>query len=115
MKTIRSINTISFMIPLCIAAIELIISQGVFLAIIATMATGFLQTIAAVLFAMRKPGSWYIWIYFFFYAVFFILLTTTDTDGIWFMPPVLFLYLSFIIYTDSGETENATSSETFQN
>ena len=100
MKALKALNTIALAIPLGFALLSIIDQDLLLTALVSTMATGFIQVMAAIFFWYEYPKSIYIKIYFFFVTIFFILLyAKIKGDWHWFLPPILCLYLSLLIYT----------------
>ena len=100
MKALKVLNTIALAIPISIALVSIIDQDLIFIALVSTMATGFIQVMAGIFFWQEYPKSIPIKVYFFFVATFFFLLITKITDDwYWSLPPILCLYLSILIYT----------------
>lgn len=100
MKALKVLNTIALGIPISIGLFGFFDEVFIVYAFVSTMATGFIQVMAGFFYWSEYPKSKHIKIYFFFVAAFFFLLITNITDDWhWFMPPLLCLYLSILIYT----------------
>ena len=97
----KTINTLALSIPLSIGFLGIIINDGFLtLAMISIMVTGFIQVVLGIFYWIQFPKKIHIKIYFFFVALFFLLLTLKiAVDWIWFLPPLLCVYLSIIIYS----------------
>jgi hypothetical protein len=99
MKAIKTLNTIALCIPIFISLFAIFASEILALALFSTMVTGLIQMILAFKYWQENPKNIFIKIYFFIVAVFFFFLNYFNESWIWFLPPVLCLYLSIIFYT----------------
>lgn len=97
MKAIKVLNTIALGIPIFITLCGLF--ENGLLALLSTMATGLIQIILAFKYWQEYPKNVFIKIYFFGVALFFLLLFFFNENWIWYLPPILCLYLSLLIYT----------------
>lgn len=99
MKAIKTLNTIALCIPIFISLFAIFERGLLALALFSTMVTGSIQIILAFKYWQKNPKNIFIKIYFFIVAVFFFFLCYSDGSWIWYLPPVLCLYLSLLIYT----------------
>jgi len=100
MKAIKNLNTIALSIPLFIAFFSIFERGLLALALLSTMVTGLIQVILAFKYWKENPKNVFIKIYFFIVSVFFFFLCFFDESWIWYLPPILCLYLSILIYTN---------------
>ncbi len=100
MKAIKTLNTIALCIPLFIALFAIFERGLLVLALLSTMVTGLIQIILAFKYWQENPKNVFIKIYFFIVTVFFFFLCFFDQGWIWYLPPMLCLYLSLLIYTN---------------
>jgi hypothetical protein len=100
MKGLKALNTIALAIPFLLGLIGIVDDSFFIYALVSTMATGFIQVMTGMFFWWEYPTSIHIKIYFLLVTLFFLLLFTKITgDWYWYMPPILCLYLSLLIYT----------------
>jgi hypothetical protein len=96
----KTLNNIAILIPIFIGLLGIIEESLIILALVSTMATGFIQIIVGVMYWIKFPKSIHIKIYFFFVIVFFILLFTIIADEwVWLLPPILCIYISTLVYS----------------
>ena len=112
MKGLKVLNTIAIGIPISFALLSLINDSYLMTALVSTMATGFLQIVIGFIFWFEYPKNIAIKIYFAGVAFFFISSWLSYFDSwIWFLPPVLCLFLSILIYTLSSENKSFMHAE----
>jgi hypothetical protein len=100
MKAIKNLNIIALSIPLFISLFALF-EKGIFvLALLSTMITGAIQILLAIKYWQEHPKNVLIKIYFLGVTLFFFLLYFYATNWIWCLPPLLCIYLSFLIHTN---------------
>jgi hypothetical protein len=100
----KTLNSIALLIPIFIGLLGFMEESIFILALVSTMATGFIQIIVGILYWIESPKSINIKIYFFFVIVFFLLLFSgVGKEWIWFLPPTLCIYLSILIYSLKNE------------
>lgn len=101
MKThLKTFNSIALFIPIFFCLLGLIAEGFLMLAVLSTMITGFIQIIIGISYWIKFPNSIHIKIYFLVVIIFFLLLFFKTTyDWIWFLPPVLCIYISILIYS----------------
>ncbi|WP_438965885.1 hypothetical protein [Flavobacterium sp.] len=97
---LKALNTIALFIPIFIGLLGLM-AEGLFiLAALSTMVTGLIQVVLGILYWIKFPKSISIKIYFLIVIIFFLLLFSKIADNwIWFLPPILCLYLSILVYS----------------
>ena len=105
MKYLKILNTIAFIIPFIIGIGKGIKEQdagvGIIVGLMSTLITGIIQLFIALIYFYHYPGEKLIKIYFLGVIVFFsfLIFTKSGNDWYWSLPPVLFLLLSYIIYS----------------
>ena len=100
MRALKVLNTIAIGIPITLGLLGLISDTFFFYAMISTMATGFIQIMTGIYFWAEYPKNNFIKIYFAIVLLFFALLYFgIGSNWIWYLPPALCLYLSFLVYT----------------
>lgn len=99
MKAIKTLNTIALCIPIFISLFAIFELGLLALALLSTMVTGLIQIILAFKYWQENTKNIFINIYFFIVALFFFFLCYSNESWIWYLPPVLCLYLSLLIYT----------------
>ena len=112
MKGLKILNTIALAIPLTFALLSSIDESFLFYAVISTIATGFIQLMTGAFFWHEFPKNTFIKIYFFFVVVFFTFLYFGFFNSfIWFLPPVLCLFLSVLVYSQGTEKRSFMKAE----
>ena len=97
---LKTLNTIALFIPILIGLLGFMAEDQFILAFLSTMVTGLIQVILGILFWIKFPKNIYIKIYFLIVIVFFLLLFSKIADDwLWFLPPILCLYLSILVYS----------------
>ena len=106
MKALKVLNTIAIGIPFIFVFLSVIDDNLLFIALVSTIATGAIQIIVAFLYLFRFPKSIYIKIYFGLILLFFLsYYFSFFASGFFFLPSLLAIFLSIIIYsTDSEKT-----------
>lgn len=106
MKVLKVLNTIALAIPSIFVLLSIIDDGLLFIALVSTMATGAIQIVVAFLYLLHFPKSFYIKIYFGFVLLFLLsYYVSFFTIGFFFLPLLLAIFLSIIIYsTDSEKT-----------
>jgi hypothetical protein len=105
MKTIKTLNTIALLIPFIVAAGWFFNEDFIILAIVSTMATGFIQVCLGIFLLIKFPKNIPVIIYLSLVLLYFTLLYFNIEKAVcgeiilFGMPPILCLYLSIIIYT----------------
>lgn len=112
MKALKVLNTIALAIPFIFMFLSIIDDGLLFIALVSTMATGAIQIVVAFLYLFRFPKSIYIKIYFglvllFFLSYYFSFFTT----GFFFLPLLLAIFLSIIIYSTDSEKQSFMKAE----
>jgi uncharacterized protein YqjF (DUF2071 family) len=102
MKALKVLNTIAIGIPITIAMLGFIDEMFIIYALFSTTATGAIQVVTGILFWIKFPTNTFIKIYFGLVVLFFIsLFISFYTNWIWFLPALLTVYLSVLIYSTS--------------
>lgn len=100
MKGLKVLNTIALGIPAFFGLLSIIDISFISDALVSTMATGTIQIITGILYWIEYPKSVAIRIYFSLVAFFFLSLPFLHLgDSIWFLPPILCLFLSVLVYS----------------
>ncbi|MBM6500658.1 hypothetical protein [Flavobacterium macrobrachii] len=99
MNILKVLNTIALSIPLFIASFAIFNESALIIAAISTIGTGIIQLLTGIYYWKEYRKSIHIKIYFFFVLLFFTLLFLgLKTDIYWFLPPILCIYLSILVY-----------------
>lgn len=103
MKYLRILNTIAFLIPIVVCIVVSIkehsIGAGFITGLVSTSITGAIQVIIAIIYFYKYPKDKLIKIYFIGVLIFGICWYSFLSDWYWLLPPVLFMLLSYIIYS----------------
>jgi hypothetical protein len=104
MKTLKVLNTIALGIPLVIGLLGFIDELFFIYALFSTVLTGLIQVIIAIYLAISRPKNNYIIAYFILMFAFFVgWLGFGFNTWIWFLPILLSIYLSILIYSTTSE------------
>ena len=106
MKTIKKINTFAIALPFIIAVFAISNENLLIIALLSTMATGFIQVLISLYLLVQEPRNKYLQIYLviviLFFGLWFINANYHYSDELIFLlfalPVVLAIYLSIIIY-----------------
>ena len=91
---------LSIVVPVSLGIIGMFNNDFIFYALISTMATGALQILAGAIFWIINRQNLDIRLYFSGVAGFFLLAYLLDGQVIvWFIPPVLCVFLFWIVFT----------------
>lgn len=97
--TVRQIiNLIGIGSPFLIAAFIVFDPGMLFIALLSTMVTGFIQVSIGLSLLIDHYKNKHLQTYFLFCILFFSLCYTTDWWWIWAMPPVLAIYMTIILH-----------------
>lgn len=112
MKALKILNTIALAIPFIFVALSIIDDGLLFIALVSTMATGAIQIVVAFLYLFRFRKSIYIKIYLglvllFLLSWYFSYIPT----GFFFIPLILAVFLSIIIYSTTSENGSFMKAE----
>ena len=99
MKYLKFLNTVAIGIPIILALIGVFDESFLMMALVSTMATGFIQVVVGLLFWIKELKNCYIISYLIGVMLFFTGISVTDSDLFWIMPPMLCIYLSLLIYS----------------
>lgn len=112
MKAIKVLNTIALAIPISFLLLSIFSEGFLAAALISTIATGAIQIICGILYWYRHPLSIYIKLYFagvlFFFCCYFF---SFFTNGFLFLPLLLAIFLSIIIYSTDSEKQSFMKAE----
>lgn len=107
MKTLKNLNTFALVLPFGIALLGIIDESMLLIACLSTMITGSIQVLIGLFFWTLQKKNIYILIYLIFVILFFSTWYFNSTkihnntiDGfLFFVPPILTVYLSILIYS----------------
>lgn len=112
MKVLKVLNTIALGIPIIFAVLSIINDDLLFISLMSTMATGAIQILVAFLYWYYFPKNIYIKVYFGFVTLFFfICYFPFFTIGFFFMPLLLAIFLSLIIYSTDSQKRSFMKAE----
>lgn len=98
MKTIKIFNLIAIITPLTIAIAGIFNQDFLIWALLSTMFTGGLQVLIALALLTRFYANINLWIYLFGVVFFFVFFAIFGSNTLIILPPMLCIYLTFIIY-----------------
>jgi hypothetical protein len=98
MKTIKIFNLIAIITPLTIAIAGIFNQDFLIWALLSTMFTGGLQVLIALALLTRFYANIKLWIYLFGVVFFFVFFAIFESNTLIILPPMLCIYLTFIIY-----------------
>jgi hypothetical protein len=98
MKTIKIFNLIAIITPLTIAIVGIFNQDFLIWALLSTMFTGGLQVLIALALLTRFYANINLWIYLFGVVFFFVFFAIFESNTLIILPPLLCIYLTFIIY-----------------
>lgn len=102
MKYLKIMNTVAIGIPLFLALLGIFDDGMLMLALVSTMATGFIQAIVGIILWFKEWRNSFIISYLVGVILFFTGISLTNSDGFWIMPPILCIYLSLLVYTQKN-------------
>lgn len=112
MKAIKVLNTIALAIPISFLLLSIFGEGFLAAALISTIATGAIQIICGILYWYRHPINLHIKLYFagvlFFFCCYFF---SFFTNGFLFLPLLLAIFLSIIIYSTNDEKQSFMKAE----
>ena len=112
MKAIKVLNTIALAIPMFFLLVSIFDESFSFIALVSTMATGFIQVVCGVLYWFYFPKNIYIKIYLGSVTLFFVFWHFSFLPiGFFFAPLVLAIFLSIIIYSTDSEKQSFMKAE----
>jgi len=112
MKILKVLNTIALGIPLVIGLLGFINELFFIYALFSTVLTGLIQVSIAIYLATFRPKNNYIIAYFVLMFTFFVgWLGFGFNTWIWFLPILLSLYLSVLIYSTTSEPSSFMKAE----
>jgi uncharacterized protein YqjF (DUF2071 family) len=112
MKRLKILNTIALLIPIILGLLGFFDAHYFTFALFSTILTGLIQVSIATYFAITFPKNKYIIVYFILIFVFFVgWLGFGSKDWIWFLPIVLSIYLSILIYATPSEKTSFMKAE----
>jgi predicted membrane protein len=109
MRISIAINNFVVGIPVFFGLLGLVENSLWFIAALSTMLTGFAQLIIAVNYLIQfyKDKGRHIYYYFSGVLLFFILwMSPLQIDFIWIIPPILAIYLTYILYRKQNAFNN---------
>ncbi|MEZ4839141.1 hypothetical protein [Flavobacterium sp.] len=102
MNYLKILNTVAIGIPIILALIGVFDESFLMMALVSTMATGFIQVIVGILFWIKEWENFFIILYLVGVILFFMGISLTNSDSFWIMPPILCIYLSLLVYTQKN-------------
>jgi uncharacterized membrane protein len=103
----RTINNFAIGIPVFLALLGFAENSFWGLALLSTILTGFIQVLIAIAYAVEHYNDRHIHYYFLGVGVFFMLwISTTDAAFIWSIPPILAIYLTYILNKQQNAINN---------
>ncbi|WP_396184445.1 hypothetical protein [Flavobacterium sp.] len=102
MKYLKFLNTVAIGIPIILALIGVFDESFLMMALVSTMATGFIQVVVGLLFWIKELKNYYIISYLIGVILFFIGISITKSNLFWIIPPILCIYLSLLVYTQKN-------------
>lgn len=112
MKAIKVLNTIALAIPILFLLLSIFSEGFLMAALLSTIATGAIQIICGILYWCRHPINIYIKLYFtgvlFFFCCYFF---SFFSNGFLFLPILLAIFLSIIIYSTNDEKQSFMKAE----
>jgi hypothetical protein len=98
MKALIRLNYIALGIPVLIASFAIINYSALGMALVSTMATGFMQVLIAIGLWKDHYKNPHLLVYSILVIAFFTMLYFKLTDWIWLLPPFLAAYMTAILY-----------------
>lgn len=96
---LKILNTVAIGIPIVLAFLGIFDEGMLMFALVSTMATGFIQVLVGLLFWIKEWKNWLIVMYLAGVIIFFIGFSATNSEIFLIMPPLLYIYLSILIYS----------------
>ena len=112
MKTLKILNTVALLIPICLGLTGFIDEMFFIYALFSTVVTGLIQFGIAIYISICYTKNYFIIAYFIITIGFFIgWLGFNFKDSIWFVPLILAVFISIIIYFTDAKKSSFMKAE----